>query len=233
MVLRKLTEIENELKLEIERDRTSDKVYLLIYELVYRYLMRSKKVRGTTDMEGVSTIAAEDLYIKVSKGGEINYWIGYIARTIISSIKEYRSMNDPQIIDTTDDSDLRDGVIRMSTSRSEEIIEKRSIDYERVLDSMFCESVPKTIESILRKICRYNEYSEEFYKIKTAIMVAIITDGVVDDFMIDKEFYPYYRFMFSVLKDKLKIEMDNDFEHNGLMSTMTQVQVETMAGVIR
>lgn len=230
--MRKLTEIESELKEEIAKDRTSEKVYLLIYELVYRYLMRSKKVHGVVDMEGIATIAAEDLYMKIYNGGEINYWIGYIAKTIICSIKTYRSMVDSQIIDATNDSDLRDGVIRMSTSRSEEIIEKRSIDYERILDSMFCESVPKTIDSILKQICRYNEYSEEFLKIRTAIVVNIITNGCVDDFMIDKDFYPYYHFVFSVLKDKLKLEMDKDFEHNGLMSNMTQVQVETMTGAI-
>lgn len=230
--LRKLTEIEAELKEEIAKDRTSEKVYYLIYELVYRYLMRSKKVHGVSDMEGIATVAAEDLYMKIYNGGEVNYWIGYIAKTIICSIKTYRSMVDTQIIDATNDSDLRDGIIRMSTSNSEGIIEKRNFEYDRILDSMFCESIPETIDSILRKICRYNEYSREFFEIRTAIVVSIITDREIDDFMIDEEFYPYYRFVSSVLKDKLKVEMDKDFENNSLMGNMTQIQIETMAGVI-
>ena len=228
--LRKLTEIENELKQEIEKDRTSEKVYNLIFELVYRYLLRTKKVQNASDLEGISTIAAEDLFMKIYGGGEIRCWIGYIAKTIICSIKNYRSMTDTQIIDATNDSDLRDGVIRMSTSSAENIIEKRSFEFDRVLDSLFCESIPNTVDKILSKICRFNEYSAEYYIIRSAILVTFITDNKVDDFMIPDELYPYYLFVTSVLRDKLKLEMDKDFSNSNLFGSLNQVQVETMSG---
>ena len=139
-------------------------------------------------------------------------------------------MTDTQIIDATNDSDLRDGVIRMSTSSAENIIEKRSFEFERVLDSLFCESIPNTVDKILSKICRFNEYSAEYYIIRSAILVTFITDNKVDDFMIPDELYPYYLFVTSVLRDKLKLEMDKDFSNSNLFGSLNQVQVETMSG---
>lgn len=233
MRLRRLYEIENELKDEINKNVNNPRVYELIYELVYRYLQKTHKVDTEEDRVGVATVAAEDLYMKIYNGGEINYWTGYIAKTIICSIKNYRRMTASEIIDTTDDSDLREGIIRMSTSNSDDVIERRLTEHDRILDILFCDSVPGIIYKIVSEVCRYNEYSEEFLQIYTSVCTFILTDGFVDEFMIDENLYSYYKFILNVVKIKLGIEMDKDFEYqSNVTSNLSQIQVETISGAL-
>lgn len=191
--------MENHLKELIEKDIHSNDVYYQIYELAFEYLRRNKLMNNESEYDGVATLVAEDLYMKILKGGTITSWIGYIAMSKMGFIRQYRKMTSSEIWDVSDNVSLRDSIISMCSSGSYELAVSLYNDSNTMLSMP---DIPNQIESIMESHCRYNRYSSVWMNLYVSALLTIMKGSVVEYRLKEGEAM-YLRVMLARIEEKL------------------------------
>lgn len=171
----RLIDIENEVKSLAEGNIENPLLYKRIYDLVYYFLRSKRALNYAQDYEEVAAIGADDLYMKLFKGGHITSWLGYINlshRTyILTYYKKYRS----EIIDTTDNPDLADAITVMSASSA---LQNNS-NFDSVLNlSYIGNCLIKSIDEVLDNSPILN-YTPEYYTAKMSILLSILNKSFI------------------------------------------------------
>lgn len=193
----RLIDIENCLKLQIEEDKSDPKVYSMIYNLLYQFLVRKKLLNSLQDYEEVSHIGATNLYLKIINGDEIHSWIGYINVAYISYINQYKRWYRSELIDTVDNPDLANALTIMSASSSLQ----NYIDLETIINIQYMEkSIKNTVNEVLG-YSKYREFTREYYDAMLSILLSILSKKfVVYGSKLDKA---YIHILYELAKDKI------------------------------
>lgn len=169
MICLRLVDIEKKLKTTLEsKDLSDPEVYTCIYELCFGFMSRNKKMSSYTEAEEVATIMAEELYLKLMRGGSIISWLGYISKSYQAYIRMWRWMNCSEIIDTVDNLEIREAILSMSLSIN------NSLEYQKVSDKSYLESIPGLIDNILSR-SRYVFGTREYIDAKLSILLSLIS----------------------------------------------------------
>lgn len=200
----RLIDMENELKALIEKDPKSPEVYNKIYKLSEYYLNWRKLLNNSHDVEEVATIMAEDLYMKIYRGGSIGSWIGYIRLYCKAAIRIWRKMTSSEIIDTSNDICLAESIVLMSTSYP------KSFEDDRIIDEMYFDNIPQVIDTIMENISRYPKYTKAYMNCKLSILLSI-NAGRFISYNLDKESLSYTRLIYNVILNNIlkEFKMNN------------------------
>lgn len=230
-MVRKLTDIEKDLKDLIEKDINDPNVFYLIKELAFRYMKRSKKMNNNEETDEVATLVAEELYMWILNGHSINAWICYISKCIPRYIIMFRNLTNSEIINVEGNPLLEEGIVTMSTSGSNDM---KNSKYNDVSDILCMEYIPVMVNKILEKSCRYNSYSSEYLNIYISIIFSLANDNKFYSMFLSDEIKSYCRLMFNVVREQLFKELKTLYNSDGessFYSNYTVLQLIAMEGV--
>lgn len=215
----RLVEYEAELKKMIEKDRSDPKVYIAIYELIYRWLLREKHMLDRQKVADISCDMAEDLYMKICSGENITSWIGYIKKLFISYWKKWQFANvKAKIIDIPNFS-FELALVQMyagSTLYDDSIA--------MIVNSDVLRSIPKMLETVLDN-SRYYKDTPEYLNAHISLLLSIRLGSYVS-FRQTEENSKYTRLLYRVFLDKLASELAPSVENTSDIAIRFH-QVET------
>lgn len=218
----RLVDIEKQIKVLIEEDVTNPEIYNKIYDLA-AYFLRWKKAVPEYDIDGVASIVAEELYLKVYNGAEIISWIGYLSRFYHAAIRVWRKMNSSELIDATDNYELAQGVIMMSTSGS--LTDTES--YQKVFDNLYFDSLPLTIDSVM-EASRYAEYTKEYMNARLSIVLSLCSNKFIS-YNLSKSEEMYTRMLYNLAKDRIVENVKDNNADDHFLSSMSLMQLFTLS----
>lgn len=216
----RLVDMENELKALIEKDVKNPDIYNKIYKLSEYYINWRKLLNNNSDVEGVATIMAEDLYMKIYRGGTIESWIGYMRLYCKAAIRMYRKMTSSEIIDTTTDPNLAEGIVLMSTSYPE------SFEDDIITNKLYFDNIPNIIDNFMENISRYPKYTKEYMNSKLSILLSINAKKFIS-YNLDDSSLAYTRLLYNIVLNKLL----NNFKDNNVKrasNSFSLMQLYTM-----
>lgn len=216
----RLVEMENELKELIEKDVNNPEIYNKIYKLSEYYLNWRKLLTNSTEVEEVATIMAEDLYMKVYKGGYIKSWIGYMRLYCKAAIRVWRKMTSSEIIDVSNDLELAESIVTMSTTYP------KSFEDEKIIDEIYFDNIPQVIDTIMQRISRYPKYTKAYMNCKLCILLSINVGRFIS-YNLDKETRSYARLIYNVILDNIL----KDFKFNNVKKSDNSLSLLQMYAI--
>jgi hypothetical protein len=219
----RLVDIENELKTLIEKDINSDDVYNKIFELVFRWLQRARKLSTETEAREVAQIAADELYIKILNNPDsVRSWLGYISIAYRAYIRVWRNLNKSELIEIGDNYELEQAVVRMSAATYTYGY------YQKSLDRVYFKSIPKTVDIVLGR-SRYNINTKAWLNAKLSLLLSV-KSGEYVNFNQDKVDIPYTRMLYNLLKSIISNDLiscnDNEDDKYTLMKLFNVSNIE-------
>lgn len=190
----RLVDRERKLKELIEKDINSPEVYKAIFDLAFNFLQHKKATLTSDESEEIAYIIAEELYLKIYNGNPIMSWLGYISRSYHAAIRVWRKMNSSQIIDVSDNSDLEEAIVRMSTSS----MASNTTSYQRMYDLSYFDSVPAIIKKVMDSSI-YPEYTKSYMNIQLSVVVSI-KNGKFCPYNLDEQDINYARMIYNKSK---------------------------------
>jgi len=211
--------MESELKQLIEENINNEIIFTKIYELSKKYLQITKKVKYAI-IDEISSIIAEDLYMKILKGDKIEFWISYISKYYYSALNSYIKMFSPEIIDTNNNYDLHEAIIKMCNSNPES-----EIDY--FCDSSFLNYIPNIINNILDN-SRYNKEEIDYLNAKMSLLLSLTFNKCVY-FKIKNPEKMYINYLYSLLKNALYKYIKENSSSEALEQNLSLLQLYTLS----
>lgn len=204
----KLLDVEAEIHSRIEKDRNDPEIYNLIQKLAYGMLSRCKYMDKYEDLIEVSHLVAEDLYMKIYKGIDIHWIIGYISKAKMGYVRQFRKLTDPQVIDTDGNLQLEDNIITMSCAGSRNT--HRAYNEVDLLESF--DSMPTVIDKIIANSSRYNEFSSSYNNIYISVLLSFINDNWESPIFLDESEEYYFILIYNKVRNDLieSFTKDND-----------------------
>lgn len=218
----RLIDIENKIKRLIAEDINNPEIYKNIYDLCYLFLMRRHYVDYPFQADEVATIMAEDLYMRILKtDNTISSWLGYISKYYHMAIRYWRKINSSEIIDTTNDYDMREAILSMSSS-----LGMQDEDYRIVIDMMFFDSIPGMVDSVLEN-SRYFPDTLEYSEAKYTILVSLCR-GVFTDSGCSINNTEYIHLLYNIVRSKI-LDIINKNISRDTSDSLTLLQLYTLS----
>lgn len=206
--------IENHVKEMIAEDVNNPEIFFEIKRLALVYLKRYKKMTWGSEAEEVATLIAEDLYLKVSKGTTIYMWIGYIARSCMGYIREFRRMTETEFIDTTGNPVLEEAVVTMSIGGSYDISSGRVL--QQLENSESLSIIPNTIVRVMNR-SRYREYTSAYCNSHISILLSILNERKTEHNLSESE-SAYFSYLLADATDSVREVLMDMYNDNKLFS---------------
>ena len=200
--MRRLVDIEKEIKVLVKTDVTDPKLFDLIRELCILWLYRNQKCNSYADAEEIGTILAEFLYLRLYEPDkqQVHSWIGYIANSYQYAIKEWRKTQASEIIETKGNEKLEKAVLQMcagSTIDNEDISKMYSWGYLNNLSGVI------------------NSVMGGYLNAKISLLLSIQNDRLVC-FGLGEADAMYLRMLYRVLCDRLMVELKPEIKDDSL-----------------
>lgn len=162
----RLVDIENNIKKLISEDINNPEIYNQIYDLVYFWLKRNKKMSYDQDAKEVAQMMAEDLYLKAYNGKPVYSWLGYISISYIAYIKAWRKDSRSEIIDAIERPDVAEKLVEMCVSKD------TSNSYNTVLSDVYIDQINNVIDNILED-SRIEVFSSKCLNYKASLQLSL------------------------------------------------------------
>lgn len=215
----RLVEYEAELKKMIKEDVKNPKVYIAIYELIYRWLLREKHIFDRQKVADIACNMAEDLYMKVYFGGTITSWIGYINKSFSTYLRLwYKDHVKEQMIEIPSFS-FELALVEMYASST-----LYDDSLAKIVNTEVINSIPRLIEGVL-KDSRYFEDTPEYLNARATLLLSLIL-GEYTSFRQTEADRNYTRVLYRIFLDKLSLELAPSDE-NTFSNAIAFQQAET------
>lgn len=198
----RLIYIENDIKKLVAADKKDPRVFTRIQELVYKYLLRNRVFPGYDTAREASYDIAEYLYLRLLEGHEIQSWIGYIKKIYPGFYTSYMNRQ-TEIIDTSNDIDLANAVVRMISAST---MDDDSIDQIYVRE--YLRSIPKIVEETLRE-SHFFAYTPEYLNARLSLLLSIAQDKYVS-YNLNEADSAYVKLLYKVLCTRIMHEIKSD-----------------------
>lgn len=220
----RLVEIEDQIKDLIKEDINNPEIYRKIWDLVYFWLKRNKKMSYDNEAREVADIMAEDLYLKVYMGKPVYSWLGYIAISYISYIKMWRKENTTEIIDTRESPEIAETLIEMSSASN--ISSQKN--YDLILSEVYINEISKVIDSVLED-SRVKPYTKDWLNSRITLLLSL-GRGKFVPYRLSEGTSQYCRMLLVKIKDKIHKDLATTMKN--YTSNMTPLQLFTLEGGI-
>lgn len=193
---------EEELRSIIANDRNDERIYQLLHDITFNYLYNVLKP-GTSlyDYDVISWDLAADIYLRIRKGTDIQYFTNYIARTLnIYYLKQYEHDNWSVIIDTSKDYDLERNIQTGCVG----IRDSEYSDIENILTGVYLGQFENVLNSVMRDT-KFNYNSKERLNIQISILLTLLRNKPVY-FHLDDSLKPYINLIIMQIKNKVVLE---------------------------
>jgi len=205
----RLTELEEIIGNQIKENRNNPEIYNNLYSLIYRFLLRKKVCRSSSDANEIACDMTSDLYFKITKGFDCDHIFGYLEKIYHNYISRfYRSLREVISLDTSD--------------LTKDIIYNRSFtDYEDAINKVYLSDISKVVDHVMENSCKYKIGSKSYENLKISLIISMIR-GKEFSFHLDNEQEFYLKLIITnfknhVLEDKLcPEEIGGCFEYSEL-----------------
>lgn len=188
-MIRRLSTIENDLNTTLDKDRSSYKVYDLLWELSYAMMRRYKISDDWKEADDVACRTAADIYMRIQRqpNWRVTRWLSYLRLYLKGKIRGYRSEESSVIIDVSTNPELKDSLNEMNYSSAISYANDAEIKLQRLA----LKTIDKSIKDELRECCKYNEFSVEFTRLHTSVLLSLLNDGNPVNYKLNQELANY------------------------------------------
>lgn len=205
-----VAKIEERLNYLVENDIENEEIYTLLKRLAYIYINQNKYVYGYSGIEDVCHDVAADTWMAVLNGRRIHAWIYYIGRMIkLSYVTRQRNI-EHEIIDASDNIELKEGIKRMCASSSISCIN----DFDIMERNLMLDNIGNTINETMNHI-KFKRGTREWSQIYLNVSMNLLNE-------LDNKPYSYLR-----IDDNLKpyvqltiAQFKRQFSNSGFMDSV-------------
>lgn len=195
---------------QIEEDPSNPEIFNNLKLLANFYFRGVKFVNNVQQLEEICNIAAEDMYMKIYKGLDIQNPIGYLYSYRYTYLNEMKKIEYTEVIDA-EGYDVAMGILTMCVGSSMSL--ENSYDVVWIKD--YLRRIPKQVDYILDNCCRYKKGTSVYRNIYTSIILSLMCDDVVT-FFIESKIYNYFLLMLNKVRDALFDDIKNNLLDNNL-----------------
>lgn len=218
----RINDLEKKLKRAIEEDVNNPDVYNMIFELSKYYLKQNKVLSCTIPLEEVAHLMAEELYMKILRGGEINKWLGYMNFAYKQAVGTWQKMFGREFIDCRDDYDLENAIVSMSVAGGYELT-----PFQHLYDNSYIEGLTVQINKLM-DASRCVEGTSEYMNVRLSLILSM-THGMFVSYHLDDSQRQYA----NALLNALQIMIRDDLKEVGdekVMTHLTLLQLVSLEG---
>lgn len=194
---------------QIKEDVNNPEIFNNLRLLASFFFRGTKFVSNQEQVEEISNIAAEDMYLKIYKGVEIQNPIAYLYSYRYTYLKEMQKMLYTEVIEAPT-YDIKMSVITMCMGSALSIKK----DYDKIWLVDYLERIPDKVDSILSKVCRYKKGTSIYSDIYISIILSLYLDDESALF-IEQKLHNYFLLMLN----KIRNELYEDIKYNLLDSS--------------
>ena len=193
----RLIDIEEELKQLIDSNPSDTDLYNKLYEFVYRFLKYKKVMNNEFEYEEVASIGAEDLFLKISNGGKVSSWLGYINISHLGYVRKKKKKYFSEVIETEGNPKLAEGITLMSAAS----LLQNPFDFLKTENLEYIENNIETTINWVLDDSMFLRYTEEYYNAKLSIILSILLGKFV--LFGDKKNKNYVHILYVLAKDAI------------------------------
>lgn len=189
----RLVEYEQKIKDLVKEDRSNPEIYKLLQEMIYMFLRRKHIGNNPGDTEEVSYTFAGDLFMKISSGEEIIYYLGYLERKYKEYFKEYCDVtrfNEPY------DPSLDDKKVVN--------LDDQLRPFDQTLNRVYLSNIYLIIDKIFDEKCKYRYNSYIFINLKVSLILSLLRDEITP-FHLNSEQTEYLKILVVLFYNELKL----------------------------
>ncbi len=200
----------DKIRKQIEEDPNNPDIFNNLRLLANFYFRGVKFVDNEQQLEEISNIAAEDMYMRVYNGMKLYNPIGFLYKFRYTYFKEMKKIEYTEVIEC-EDYDMTMGLLNMCVGSS--ISLENSYDVIWIKD--YLQRIPQQVDYILSKCCRYKKGTSIYRNIYTSIMLSLYKDDIIPLF-ISSKIHNYFLLMLNKVKDELFDDIKNNLLDNNL-----------------
>lgn len=166
-----ILEMEKRLDELVSTDIYNEEIYKILKDLAYIYIHQNKYTTGYNGIEDVCHDVASDIWMSVIGGRKIKAWMFYIGKMIKISYIQNQKNIEHEVIDVSDDPNLKDTIKNMCASSSISCIK----DFDDMERNLMIDSVPGMIRETLNHI-KFRPHTPEWNQIHCNVCLNLLRE---------------------------------------------------------
>jgi len=219
----RINDLEKKLKKLIEEDINDPDVYNMIFELSKYYLKQNKVLSQNIPLEEVAHLMAEDLYMKILRGGEIRAWLGYMNFAYKQAVGTWQKMFGREFIDARDDYDLENAIVSMSVAGGYDVT-----PFQHLYDNSYIEGLTVQIDKLM-EASRCVEGTAEFMNVRLSLILSM-SHGMFVSYHLDDAQRQYTSALLNVLQIMIRDDL-KDVGDEKIMTHLSLLQLISLEGI--
>lgn len=160
----RLTERELIIRDKVSNDPTDPDIYCQLQEMAFMFLRRKKVGDCRKDVEDISYLIAGDMFLSISQGIKINYYLGYLEKVYKDYLRDFYTHSKDEL------------PIDPSIDVNHELLGNPSTyDYVEARNKIYLEDIGKVIDQVMEN-CKYSSLTLSFINLKVSLILTILND---------------------------------------------------------
>lgn len=219
----RINDLEKKLKEAIEEDINNPDVYNMIFELSKYFLKQNRVLSCTVDLEEVAHLMAEELYMKILRGGEIRAWLGYMNFAYKQAVGTWQKMFGREFIDASNDFDLENAIVSMSVAGGYELT-----PFQYLYDNSYIEGLIIQIDDLM-EASRCVEGTVEYMNTRLSLILSM-SHGMFVSYHLDAAQMQYANALLNVLQIMIRDDLKEVGEEK-MMTHLSLLQLISLEGL--
>ena len=182
----------------VKRDRNNPEIYQKIKDMTFNYLYNVLKPGASLyNYDDIACDIAADLFLRIRKGANIEYWLNYISRILkLYYLRDYQKKNWSVVIDTT-------GSDTLAQSLKECFVDSSILNnpINSTLNIVYLEQFEKILNRVLYNT-KFNYNSKNRVNLQISILLTLLK-GKTTYFRLDESLHIYVNIIIAKVKSEI------------------------------
>ena len=182
----------------VKRDRNNPEIYQKIKDMTFNYLYNVLKPGASLyNYDDIACDIAADLFLRIRKGANIEYWLNYISRILkLYYLRDYQKKNWSVVIDTT-------GSDTLAQSLKECFVDSSILNnpINSTLNIVYLEQFEKILNRVLYNT-KFNYNSKNRVNLEISILLTLLK-GKTTYFRLDESLHIYVNIIIAKVKSEI------------------------------
>lgn len=182
----------------VKKDRNNPEIYQKIKDMTFNYLYNVLKPGASLyNYDDIACDIAADLFLRIRKGANIEYWLNYISRILkLYYLRDYQKKNWSVVIDTT-------GSDTLAQSLKECFVDSSILNnpINSTLNIVYLEQFEKILNRVLYNT-KFNYNSKNRVNLEISILLTLLK-GKTTYFRLDESLHIYVNIIIAKVKSEI------------------------------
>lgn len=182
----------------VKKDRNNPEIYQKIKDMTFNYLYNVLKPGASLyNYDDIACDIAADLFLRIRKGANIEYWLNYISRILkLYYLRDYQKKNWSVVIDTT-------GSDTLAQSLKECFVDSSILNnpINSTLNIVYLEQFEKILNRVLYNT-KFNYNSKDRVNLQISILLTLLK-GKTTYFRLDESLHIYVNIIIAKVKSEI------------------------------